>query len=243
MAGHSKFKNIMHRKGAQDSKKAKKFTKVMRELIVAAKSGSIDPATNFRLRHAIDAAKMINMPKSKIDGAIKKVSGEDGNSYEEIFYSGYGPDGVAVMVRTLTDNKARTASDVRLIFSKCGAHLAEKTSLSHLFDRVVVIYYAESAAQSEDDMLSSVIDAGADDCFLDGDEYSVICQVSSANDVKQLLDSQLACESKNMEIMWRPIRFVDLANDDSFNKLQKLVDLLDANDDVQDVVTNAATKE
>src|SRR5215475_6504142 len=174
MAGHSQFKNIMYRKGAQDKKRAKIFTKIIRELTTAARSGLPDPNANPRLRAAIVAAKQANMPKDTVDRAIKRGSGaEGGESYEEVRYEGYGPGGVAVIVEALTDNRNRTASDVRAAFTKASGALGETNSVSFMFDRVGEIIYPANAA-SADDMLEAAIEAGASDVESDDERHMVL---------------------------------------------------------------------
>src|SRR5207302_5489975 len=163
MAGHSQFKNIMHRKGRQDKVKSKLFSKLAREITVSAKLGSPDPTMNPRLRAAIIAARAENMSKDSIDRAIKKALGGDAESYDEIRYEGYGPGGIAIIVEVLTDNRNRTASDVRSYFTKTGGNLAETGAVSFMFDRIGVIEY-DADKGSPDDMLEAALDAGADDC-------------------------------------------------------------------------------
>src|SRR6202047_4271650 len=162
MAGHSQFKNIMYRKGAQDKKRAKVFTKIIRELTTAARTGLPDPAANPRLRAAVVAARAANMPKDTVDRAIKRgAGGDDGDAFEEVRYEGYGPGGVAIIVEALTDNRNRTASDVRAAFSKSGGHRAETGAVSFLFDRVGIVEF-EAKVASDNEMLDAAIEAGAD---------------------------------------------------------------------------------
>src|SRR5579885_173136 len=176
MAGHSQFKNIMHRKGAQDKKRAKVFTKIIRELTTAAKSGSADPDANPRLRAAVMAAKEANMPRDTIERAIKRGTsgGADAETYEQVRYEGYGPGGVAVIVEALTDNRNRTASEVRAAFTKAGGNLGESNSVSFLFDRVGQVSYPASTATVEQ-MFEAAVEAGADDVESGPDEHVIVC--------------------------------------------------------------------
>src|SRR5690242_16072469 len=183
MAGHSQFKNIMYRKGAQDKKRAKIFTKLIRELTTAARSGLPDPAANPRLRAAIIAARAANMPKDTVDRAVKRgAGGADGENYEEIRYEGYGPGGVAVIVEGLTDNRNRTASDVRAAFTKAGGNLGETNSVSFMFDRVGEIVYPASAGDAEK-VLEAAIEAGADDVQSDEEGHTILCAFGNIGEV------------------------------------------------------------
>ena len=235
MAGHSQFKNIMHRKGAQDAKRAKVFAKLAREIEVAARS-SPDPDQNPRLRTAIAAARGQNMPNDRIKRAIEKASGGgEGDNYEEVRYEGYGPSGVAVIVETLTDNRNRTASEVRSAFSKHGGNLGETNSVSFMFDQVgEVIYPAEVA--SADEVFEAALEAGASDVASSESNHEIVCAPEDFGQVAEALDSKFGAP-ENSGLNWRPQTTVDL-NADSARTVLKLIDVLDDNDDVQRVATN-----
>ena len=236
MAGHSQFKNIMHRKGAQDARRARQFAKVIREITVAARSGLPDPAANPRLRAAIVAAREVNMPKDTVDRAIKKATGAGGGEdYVEVRYEGYGPAGVAVIVEALTDNRNRTASDVRAAFSKHGGNLGETNSVSFMFDRIGVIAYPADAA-SEDDMLEAAIEAGADNVTSTDEGHEITCTVESLFGVRDALEARFGAPSR-AAFEWRPNLSVTLDEEKAVSVL-KLVDVLDENDDVQNVWAN-----
>ncbi|MEM1138734.1 MAG: YebC/PmpR family DNA-binding transcriptional regulator, partial [Pseudomonadota bacterium] len=183
MAGHSQFKNIMYRKGAQDAKRAKVFSKLSREITVAAKLGTPEPDKNPRLRLAIQAARKENMPKDNIERAIKKAAGGDGENYEEVRYEGFGPSGIGIIVEALTDNRNRTAGDVRAAFTKNGGNLGETGSVSFMFDRVgSVLYKADTA--TGDEMLEAAVEAGADDCLSDETGHEITCAADGLGDVR-----------------------------------------------------------
>jgi YebC/PmpR family DNA-binding regulatory protein len=236
MAGHSQFKNIMHRKGAQDARRARQFAKVIREITVAARSGIPDPTSNPRLRAAISAAREVNMPKDTVDRAIKKATGAGGtDDYVEVRYEGYGPAGVAVIVEALTDNRNRTASDVRSAFSKHGGALGETNSVSFLFNRMGVIRYP-AAAGSADDLLEAAIEAGAENVESDSESHEITCAVDDFFQVRDALEARFgAPESARLE--WRPTTSVTLDEERAAGVL-KLVDALEENDDVQNVYAN-----
>ena len=236
MAGHSQFKNIMHRKGAQDARRARQFAKLIREITVSARQGLPDPAFNPRLRAAVIAARQANMPKDTVDRAIKKATGAGaGEDYAEVRYEGYGPAGVAVIVEALTDNRNRTASDVRSAFSKHGGALGETNSVSFLFNRVGVIRYPAAAA-SEDAMLEAAIEAGADNVESDAESHEVTCATDDFFAVRDALESRFgAPESAKLD--WRPTTQVTL-DEDRAGSLLKLLDALEDNDDVQNVYAN-----
>ena len=241
MAGHSQFKNIMYRKGAQDKKRAKIFSKHQREIYVAAKDGIPDPDKNPRLRSAMIAARADNMPKDNIERAIKKAAGAgDGENFEEIRYEGYGPRGVAVIVEALTDNRNRTAAEVRSSFTKYGGNLGESGAVSFMFDRVGEIHYAVTAA-SADDMLEAAIEAGADDCLSDEGGHDVTCAPDDFADVREGLEVALGAPER-AELTWRPQNTVDL-DEDKAGTLLKLIDSLEDNDDVQRVSANFEVSE
>lgn len=234
MAGHSKFKNIMHRKGAQDKKRSKVFSKLSKEITVAAKMGTPDPDMNPRLRTAIAAARAQNMPKDNIERAIKK-SQQDGENYEEVRYEGFGPAGVGVIVEALTDNRNRTASEVRTIFSKNGGNLGETGSVSFMFDRVGAIEYAGDVA-SVDDMLEAAIEAGADDCESDDDLHTLYTDAEALHEVAKTLEDKYG-DPQSARIIWKPQNNIDV-DDEKGEKLLKLLDLLEDSDDVQYVYAN-----
>lgn len=235
MAGHSQFKNIMHRKGRQDALRARRFTRLVREVQIAAKSGLPDPDHNPRLRSAIQACKAENVPKDNIERAIKKGQGADGEDYLEVRYEGYGPGGVAVIVEALTDNRNRTASEVRAAFSKHGGSLGETNSVSFQFDRVGQIRYPGDAAEPEA-MLEAAIEAGAEDCTFDEDAHEITCAPDDLATVRDYLESRFGTPEQ-AALGWRPQVTVPL-DDDKAESVFKLLQVLDDNDDVQRVVAN-----
>ncbi|GLI23201.1 MULTISPECIES: YebC/PmpR family DNA-binding transcriptional regulator [Xanthobacter] len=235
MAGHSQFKNIMHRKGRQDAMRSKLFSKLAREITVSAKMGLPDPNMNARLRAAILAARAENMPKDNIDRAIKKASGADTENYDEIRYEGYGPGGVAVIVEALTDNRNRTASEVRSYFTKSGGNLAETGAVSFMFDRVGRIEYAANKADA-DTMMEAAIEAGADDVSSSEDGHEVICAADNLAEVQRALEQKFGEPSK-AALIWRPQNTVAV-DDETGEKLMRLVETLEDNDDVQTVTAN-----
>ncbi len=236
MAGHSQFKNIMHRKGAQDAKRAKQFGKIIRELTVATRAGLPDPNSNPRLRAAIVAAREVNMPKDTIERAIKKASGgAGGDDYAEMRYEGYGPAGVAVIVEALTDNRNRTASEVRAAFSKSGGSMGETNSVSFMFRRLGVITYPVSVA-SEDDMLEAAIEAGAENVVSTETTHEITCEVESFFAVKDALEARFG-EPESAKLDWRPENTVTL-DEEKAQSLFKFLDVLEDNDDVQNVYAN-----
>jgi YebC/PmpR family DNA-binding regulatory protein len=235
MAGHSQFKNIMHKKGKQDAIRSKLFSKLAREITVAAKMGLPDPAMNARLRAAVIDARAENMPKDNIDRAIKKASGSDGESYDEVRYEGYAPGGVAVIVEALTDNRNRTAGDVRSNFTKAGGALAETGAVSFMFDRVGLILFDKSVA-SDDAMLEAAIDAGADDVVSGADGHEVITALESLRDAQKALEAKFG-EPRKASLVWRPQNTIAV-DDEAGEKILKLVGVLEENDDVQNVYAN-----
>jgi YebC/PmpR family DNA-binding regulatory protein len=235
MAGHSQFKNIMHRKGRQDAKRAKVFSKLGREITVAAKLGGIDAAMNPRLRLAIQNARAENMPKDNIDRAIKKAQGGDSENYDEIRYEGYGPGGVAVIVEALTDNRNRTAPDVRAAFSKAGGNLAETGAVSFMFDHVGVVEF-EAGVCDADTMMEAAIEAGADDVSSNEDGHEVITSMEGLSDVAKALEARFGSPRKS-SLVWRPQNTI-VVDDEVGEKLIKLIDVLEDNDDVQNVYSN-----
>ncbi len=235
MAGHSQFKNIMHRKGAKDAKRAKIFAKIAREIIVAAKS-SPDPAGNPRLRSAIQLARSENMPRDKIEAAIKKGSGAtDGDNYDEIRYEGYGPGGVAIIVECLTDNRNRTAADVRSIFTKNNGNMGETGSVNFMFDRVGLIEYPADKA-SEETMFEAAVDAGADNCESDSATHRITCAPDSLHEVARALEQTFG-ESAGAKLTWIP-KTGSPIDEEQAQALMKLIDVLEDYDDVQYVYSN-----
>lgn len=236
MAGHSKFKNIMHRKGAQDKKRANAFAKLAREVTVAAKMGGADPTMNARLRLAIANARAENMPKDNIERAIQKgAGGGEGESYEEIRYEGYGPGGVAVIVECLSDNRNRTAAEVRSIFAKAGGNMGETGSVSFLFDRVGEIRYPAEAADAEA-MLEAAVEAGAQDVESAADGHTVYCAADDLNAVATALEDRFP-DAESTRLIWKPQTLSPL-DAETAEKVLKLLDTLDDNDDVQTVFAN-----
>src|ERR1044071_1349619 len=236
MAGHSQFKNIMYRKGAQDKKRAKVFTKIIRELTTAARTGLPDPNANPRLRAAVLAARQANMPKDTVERAIKRgAGGEGGEAYDEVRYEGYGPGGVAVIVEALTDNRNRTASEVRAAFTKAGGALGETNSVGFLFDHVGEIAYPAKAA-SADAMLEAAIDAGAGDFESDEEGHVVISAPEDFNSVRDALESRVG-PADSARLGWRPKTGTSL-DEETAATLLKLLDTLEDSDDVQNVYAN-----
>jgi YebC/PmpR family DNA-binding regulatory protein len=235
MAGHSQFKNIMHRKGRQDAAKSKLFGKLAREITVSAKIGLPDPAMNARLRAAIIAARAENMPKDNIERAIKKAQGNDGENYEEIRYEGYGPGGVAVIVEVLTDNRNRTAGEVRAAFTKSGGNLAETGAVSFMFDRVGVVEYDAKVASSEA-MFEAALEAGADDVVSNESGHEVYAAQDQYGAVAKALEAKFG-EPRKAALVWRPQNTVAVG-DEQGEKLLKLIENLNEHDDVQNVYAN-----
>jgi len=234
MAGHSKFKNIMHRKGAQDKKRAKIFGRLIKELTVAARS-STDPDSNPRLRTALSAARAANMPKDNIERVLKRAEGGEGENYDEIRYEGYGPGGAALIVDAMTDNRNRTASEVRAAFNKFGGSLGETGSVSFMFDRVGQIIYPADAVDA-DTMFEAVLEAGADNVESDDSGHEVICAPDNFNAVREALESVLGAPEES-GLTWKPQTSVAV-DEVQASTLLKLLDALDDNDDVQNVASN-----
>jgi len=235
MAGHSQFKNIMHRKGKQDKVRSKVFSKLGREITVAAKLGLPDPAFNPRLRLAIIAARAENMPKDNIERAIKKASGSELENYEEIRYEGYAPGGVAVIVEALTDNTNRTASDVRSAFTKAGGNLGTTGAVSFMFDRIGAIEY-DAGKASADAMLEAAIEAGADDVISDEAGHQIITTPETLADVTKAMEARFG-EPRKSGITWKPQNTVAV-DDEAGEKILKLIEVLEESDDVQNVYAN-----
>jgi YebC/PmpR family DNA-binding regulatory protein len=234
MAGHSKFKNIMHRKGRADAQRSKLFSKLSREITVAAKSGMPDPAMNPRLRLAVANARAESMPKDNIERAIKKASGTDA-AYEEIRYEGFGPGGVGIIVEVLTDNRNRAAANVRSLFSKHGGNLGETGSVAFMFDRAGRIVYPASAG-GEEAMMEAAIETGADDVESDEDEHVVFAAFEALNEVAAALEAALG-PAKSTGLAWRPKSLTPVEGD-AVGTLLKLIDGLEDDDDVQTVWGN-----
>ncbi len=236
MAGHSQFKNIMHRKGAQDARRARQFAKLIREITVSAKTGLPDPAANPRLRAACAAARQANMPRDTIERAIKKAAGgAGGDDYVEVRYEGYGPSGIAIIVEALTDNRNRTASDVRAAFSKHGGALGETNSVAFMFDRIGLIRYPAAAA-SADDMLEAAIEAGADDVQSTDEGHEIICAVENFFAVRDAMEQKFG-EPEAAKLDWRPTTTTPL-DEEAARSVMKLIDALEESDDVQSVYAN-----
>lgn len=235
MAGHSKWANIQHRKGRQDAARSKLFSKLSKEITVAAKMGDPDPEKNPRLRLAVKEAKASSMPKDNIDRAIKKASGGDAENYEEVRYEGYGPNGVAIIVEAMTDNRNRTASNVRSTFSKRGGNLGETGSVSFMFDRKGQIVYPADAG-SEDDVMMAAIEAGAEDVESGEDGHVIWCADTDLNDVSTALEGVLG-ESETTKLVWRPQTTTEL-DLDAAQTLMGLIEALEEDDDVQNVTAN-----
>ncbi|GMN01880.1 YebC/PmpR family DNA-binding transcriptional regulator [Erythrobacter sp. MTPC3] len=235
MAGHSKFKNIMHRKGAQDKKRSNLFSKLSREITVAAKMGTPDPDMNPRLRLAVNTAKAQSMPKDNIQRAIDKATAGDDENYEEVRYEGYGPGGSAIIVETLTDNRNRTATAVRTAFSKHGGNLGTEGSVQHGFERLGLIEYPASAGD-EDTVLEAAMDAGAEDIESSEDGHTIWTAADDLHQVASDLEKALG-EAANVKLAWKPNITVDM-DEQGAGTLLKLIDVLDDDDDVQTVWGN-----
>jgi YebC/PmpR family DNA-binding regulatory protein len=235
MAGHSQFSNIMHRKGRQDAIRAKVFSKLGREITVAAKLGSDDPAMNARLRSAVIAARAQNMPKDNISRAIKKATGDDDANYEEVRYEGYGPGGIALIVETLTDNRNRTASEVRSAFSKHGGNLGETGSVNFMFDRVGLFHYPQDVATG-DEMFEAALEAGASDVVSSNTGHEIICEPNDFSDVRDALEEKFGVP-ENAALDWKSQNTIEV-DEDTAGTLLKLIGVLDDNDDVQRVSAN-----
>ncbi|MGC8475744.1 MAG: YebC/PmpR family DNA-binding transcriptional regulator [Acetobacteraceae bacterium] len=236
MAGHSQFKNIMHRKGAQDARRARQFAKLIREITVSARQGLADPAFNPRLRAAVAAARQANMPRDTVERAIRKATGgAGGEDYVEVRYEGYGPAGVAVMIEALTDNRNRTASDIRTAFAKHGGALGETNSVSFLFARLGVVRYPAATADA-DTMLEAAIEAGADNVESGPDGHEVTCAAEDFFAVRDALEARFG-EPAEARLDWRPSTTVTL-DEAQAASVMKLLDALEDSDDVQNVYAN-----
>jgi YebC/PmpR family DNA-binding regulatory protein len=236
MAGHSQFANIKHRKGAQDKKRASLFTKLAREIMVAAKTGQADPVYNARLRLAIASAKSNSMPKDRIEAAIKKATSAGvGENYEEVRYEGYAPSGVAVIVETLTDNRHRTVSDVRSLFTKYGGNFGEAGSVSFMFDKLGIIHFKKEIA-TDDAILEAAIEAGADNCESSEEYHEITCSPNNYGNVQKYLTEKFG-DAEQAILGWKPKNFVEV-DAEAAKKIEDLIDKLEDLDDVQNVFTN-----
>lgn len=237
MAGHSQFANIKHRKGAQDAKKAKIFTKILREITVAAKTGQPDPEFNPRLRNAIIEARANNMPKDRVEAAIKKViAGGAGENFEEIRYEGYAPGGVAIIVEALTDNRNRTASEVRSIFTKMGGALGESNSVSFMFDRVGLIQFA-SKVSGEEEMFEAALEAGADEVESSNEIHAILTKPENFSLVRDELMKKFG-DPLSARLDWKAKNSLEISDPEQAQKLLKMIDALEDCDDVQMVTGN-----
>jgi len=235
MAGHSQFKNIMYRKGAQDAKRSKLFSRLSREIMIAARAGA-DPDSNVQLKSAIAAARAANMPKDNIERAIRRATGDgDGQAFEEVRYEGFGPDGVAIIVEAVTDNRNRTAAEVRAAFAKYGGSLGETNSVTYMFDRVGSLHFPPEAA-TEDEMLEAAVEAGADDVVTDDGGHEVSCAPEKFVAVREALAARLAAPD-GAALEWRPHGTVPVSEGHAEN-LIKMLQSLDESDDVQSVSAN-----
>lgn len=235
MAGHSKWANIQHRKGRQDAARSKLFSKLAKEITVAAKMGDPDPDKNPRLRLAVKEARGQSVPKDVIERAIKKSQAGDGDNYDEIRYEGYGPGGVAVIVEAMTDNKNRTASTVRSTFSKNGGNLGETGSVGFMFDRKGQVLYPAEVGDA-DTVMMAAIEAGAEDCESSDEGHVIICADTDLNTVSNALEAELG-ESTSTKLIWQPTTTTEL-DLDGMQKLMKLIDALEDDDDIQSVTAN-----
>lgn len=235
MAGHSQFKNIMHRKGRQDAVRSKMFSKLSKEITVAAKMGAPDPAMNPRLRLAVQNAKSQSMPKDNIERAINKASAAEGDNYDEVRYEGYGPGGVAIIVEALTDNRNRTAGNVRATFSKNGGTMGESNSVAFMFDRVGEIIYPADAGTA-DGVMDAVIEAGADDVVSDENGHTIYCGFEAIGDVSSALEGALG-EAESVKPIWKPQNGTPV-DAEKGGTLMKLLAALEDDDDVQNVYAN-----
>ncbi len=243
MAGHSQFANIKHRKDAQDKKRAKIFTKLTREIIIAVKSGLPDPAMNSRLRNAIIAARAGNLPKDRIDSAIKRGSSpHEGDNYEEMRYEGYLAGGIAFIVEALTDNRNRTASDVRSAFTKHGGILGEAGTVNFMFDRVGLIEFDTKIANF-DQFFEAVLEAGAEDCSQEEDTYIVITKPDALNEVREYLVVKKFGDQKTAKLSWNPQNTIQVDSEDQASIIYKFMDSLEDNDDVQNIISNFTLSE
>ena len=236
MAGHSKWANIQHRKGRQDAQRSKLFSKLAKEITVAAKMGDPDPDKNPRLRMAVKEAKSKSVPKDVIDRAIKKSQAGEGDNYDEIRYEGYGPNGIALLVEAMTDNRNRTASNVRSYFTKSGGDMGQTGSVAFMFDRVGEIVYPASVGDA-DTVMMAAIEAGADDVQSDDENHWIYCADTDLNEVATALEATLG-ESETAKLIWKPQAPTEITDVETAQKLMKLIDTLEDDDDVQNVIGN-----
>ena len=235
MAGHSKFKNIMHRKGAQDAKRAKKFARLTKELQVAARNG-VDPSSNPRLRSALAACRAVNMPKDNIERVIKKAESGENSNLEEIRYEGYAPGGVALIVEAVTDNRNRTAAEVRSAFAKFGGNLGETGSVSFMFSNLGYIVY-KNDIKSDEEILEIAVDIGADDVNSDTNTHEIITSITEFNNVREKLEDLLG-PPEQAELVWQPENYIQIDDEQRGASILRLIDTLDNCDDVQGVYGN-----
>lgn len=236
MAGHSKFKNIQHRKGAQDAKRSKQFIKISREITTAARMGSPDPTTNPRLRAALTNARVMNMPRERWEKAIKVATGEGGGeNYEEIRYEGYGPGGVAIIVDALTDNRNRTAPEMRTAFGKYGGALGESNSVAYMFNRLGQITYPASIG-SNDAVFEAAVEAGAENVESDTETHIITCAFDDFAAVRDALETKFST-AQSAKLIWQPT-ITSAPNEEQLAQVLKLIDVLEDNDDVQTVTAN-----
>ncbi|MBT5185207.1 MAG: YebC/PmpR family DNA-binding transcriptional regulator [Kordiimonadaceae bacterium] len=236
MAGHSKFKNIQHRKGAQDKKRSGLFSKLSKEITVAAKMGGPDPDSNSRLRLAMQNARSLSMPKDNITRAISKSEASDSANYDEIRYEGFGPGGTAIIVESLTDNRNRAATDIRTAFAKNGGNMGEGGSVSYQFDHVGEITFEESEI-SADDMFEMALEAGAENVETDDNNHEIICAMEELNNVSTALTETTGAEPSSAKLIWKAQNTIELDLDGA-TKLMKMIDALEELDDVQSVYGN-----
>lgn len=236
MAGHSKFKNIMHRKGAQDKKRSSMFSKLSKEITVAAKMGGPDMDSNPRLRLAVQTARGQSMPKDNIQRAISKSQGGDAESYDEIRYEGFGPGGTAIIVESLTDNRNRAASDIRTGFAKNGGNLGETGSVSYQFEKVGEIIF-EASVKTADEMFELALEAGAEDVASDDETHEIYCAMEDLQDVTTALTDATGSEPKSAKLIWKPENTIEV-DLETARKLLKMIDVLDDLDDVQNIYGN-----
>jgi len=236
MAGHSKFKNIMHRKGAQDKKRSSLFSKLSKEITVAAKMGGPDVDSNSRLRLAVQNARSLSMPKDNITRAIKKSEATDGENYDEVRYEGFGPGGTAIIVESLTDNRNRAVTDIRTAFAKNGGNLGEAGSVSYQFDKVGEIVFEDSDILA-DEMFEIALEAGAEDVQSEDGTHEIFCSMEDLQNVSSALVDATGKEPDSAKLVWKPQNTIELAFDDA-SKLLKMIDALDDLDDVQSVYGN-----
>ncbi|WP_412058920.1 YebC/PmpR family DNA-binding transcriptional regulator [Bartonella sp. DGB2] len=235
MAGHSQFKNIMHRKGRQDAMRSKIFSKLAREITVAAKLGTPDPTMNPRLRLAVQNAKAQSMPKDNIERAIKKAAGGEGENYDEVRYEGYGPGGIAVIVEALTDNRNRTASNVRAAFTKAGGALGETGSVGFMFQRIGEIIYKPETGDA-DALMEAAIEAGADDVQSSEEGHIILCAFENIGEVSKALEASLG-EAESIKAVWKPTTSTPV-DEDKAQSVLRLISVLEEDDDVQNVYAN-----